>query len=36
MCINPNLDLVKINVYAKFDQIQKFEWKQNCENNQKP
>ena len=41
MCNNPNIDLVKINAYAKFDQIpsihsQDFERKQKSENNQMP
>ena len=38
MLNNPNPDLVKVNAYAKFDQIpsipsQGIEWKQNFDNN---
>ena len=40
-CNNPNLDLVRVNAYAKFDQnpsirSQDIEWKQNFDNNQGP
>ena len=38
---NANLDVVKVNAYAKFDQIpsicsQDIEWKQNPHDNQEP
>ena len=41
MCINPNIDLVKINAHAKFNPIpsiyaKHIEWKQNSDNNQGP
>ena len=40
MCINPNLELIKVNAYAKFDLIPSInsdvEWKQNFDNNQGP
>ena len=40
-CNNPNLDLVKLKAYAKFNQIplirsQDIEWTQNFDNNQGP
>ena len=40
-CNNPNLYVVKVNAYAKFDQVpsihsQDIEWKQNSDDNQGP
>ena len=40
-CNNPNVDLIKVNAYVKFDQIssirsQDIEWKRNFDDNQGP